>query len=414
MPLARIRTDSRELALVLAEELYELGYTVETISPAEYREGPADLEIQLEACDPNQLISLVASVGEKYKRVFVAEGVIDRLPFHSPVVVAERAPIAQQPIAVVEVAAPIEVPPQAITAPPVEAVRPPTPAEQPPQMETVLAAADSEPYAQQSTGRTRRVAELVASFGTTIGHAGLFASDKIDDLRERLAALRLGVARRRQARTERLQLERQRAAKLAAAEELKRESEREARRATEAVQPKIASSTPKQNARPSAPPFATANVRTSRMRSRFAKANAAGRQLRNSPAFALKFGTAVGLVGMVLLIAYANRRAPTPVGLGELTRSTTVQQATPFGAAEVKATAAQTVVPGTAQHSGSNQTKVKTNSKPLVPTATKPRASESDDYDEPEVVVRHYSARESKPVINTAKDDGIKRFSDLD
>jgi hypothetical protein len=36
------------------------------------------------------------------------------------------------------------------------------------------------------------------------------------------------------------------------------------------------------------------------------------------------------------------------------------------------------------------------------------------DYDEPEVVVRHYAPAQRKPLVNTAKDDGIKRFSDLD
>jgi hypothetical protein len=212
-------------------------------------------------------------------------------------------------------------------------------------------------------------------------------------------------------------MERKRAAELAAAAAMKRESEKEARLAAErTLQPApVAPSIPKQKA-PAAPAFAaSANVRNSRVRSRLAKAHSAGRQLRTSPAFALKFGAAVGLVGMVLLIAYANRRAPSPVGLGELTRSTTVQQSAPFGSAEIKSASAQSVVPGTSpsQEPASIQARIKRND--AKPSVTKPRAPEPDDsYDEPEVVVRHHTPAQRKPVINTAKDDGIKRFSDLD
>jgi hypothetical protein len=109
---------------------------------------------------------------------------------------------------------------------------------------------------------------------------------------------------------------------------------------------------------------------------------------------------------MVLLIAYANRRPPTPVGLGELTRSTTVKQSAPFGSAEIKAAAPQAVVPS--QQQIASKTKFKTSAKPSIPAAA------DGDYDEPEVVVRHYAPAQRKPEVNTAKDDGIKRFSDLD
>jgi hypothetical protein len=414
MPLARIRTDSRELALDLAEELYELGYTVETISPAEYREGAADLEIQLEACDPNQLTSLVASVGERYKEVFLAEGVIDRLPVHAPVVVPERRPVPQQAIAFVEVAAPVEAPPPAELAHFVESAKPLIAPESPAVQQPVLAAADSgDPYVQQSTGRTRRFAEVVASVGTTLSRAGLFVSDKADHVRERLSALRVEVSRRSQARAERLQVERQRAAEMAAAEALRRESEREVRRAAEPIiKP---APVPKQSPRSTSAFTASAGeVRPSRVpisgrvRSRLAKANSRGRQLRNSPAFALKFGAAVGLVGMVLLIAYANRRPPTPVGLGELTRSTTVKQSAPFGSAEIKAVATQAVVPASPQAKVGQAKSTRASAKPSITTASE------GDYDEPEVVVRHYAPAQRKPEVNTAKDDGIKRFSDLD
>lgn len=417
MPLARIRTDSRELALDLAEELYELGYTVETISPAEYREGAADLEIQLQACDPNQLTSLVASVGEKYKKVFLAEGVIERLPVHAPVVVPESRPVAQQPIAFVEVATPADVAPSTDIPHFLESAKPLIPPESPAAQQPVLAAPDSgDPYVQPSTGRTRRVAELVASVGTALSRAGLFVSDKADDLRERLSALRVEVSRRSQARAERLQVERQRAAEMAAAEALRRESEREARRAAEPV---IKPAPPPKPSPSSTPAFAvsTGDVRPSRVpisgrvRSRLAKANSRGRQLRNSRTFALKFGAAVGLVGMVLLIAYANRRPPTPVGLGELTRSTTVKQSAPFGSAEIKAAAAQAIVPASPQAKLAPAKSTKAGAKPSP--AAKP-ATADDDYDEPEVVVRHYAPAQRKPEVNTAKDDGIKRFSDLD
>ena len=411
MPLARIRTESRELALDLAEELYELGYTVETISPAEYRDGAADLEIQLEACEPNQLTSLVASVGEKYKKVFLAEGVIERLPLHAPVVVPERRPVAQQPIAFVEVATPADVAPSTDIPHFVEAAKPLIRPESPAAQQPVLEAGSGDPYVRQSTGRTRRFAEFVAGVGTTISRAGLFVSDKADDLRERLSALRVEVSRRSQARAERLRVERQRAAEMATAEALRRESEREAQRAAEPIIK--AASLPKQSPR-STPAFvaSTGDVPPSRVpisgrvRSRLAKANSRGRQLGNSPAFALKFGAAVGLVGMVLLIAYANRRPPTPVGLGELTRSTTVKQSAPFGSAEIKAAAPQAVVPP--QQQIASKTKFKTSAKPSLPAAA------DGDYDEPEVVVRHYAPAQRKPEVNTAKDDGIKRFSDLD
>jgi hypothetical protein len=127
-----------------------------------------------------------------------------------------------------------------------------------------------------------------------------------------------------------------------------------------------------------------------------------------SPLSALRLGTAVGLFGMMLVIGYANRRPASPVGLGELTRSTTVTQKAPFGAAEVKPASMQ----ASAETPAIPTLKHQVTAKP-APPSSKRQVRRVDN--EPEVVVRHYNEA-PKPAARrmTHPDDGVKRFSDLD
>src|SRR5438105_15025593 len=78
MPLARIITRSVGESEELARELRARGYTVETVSPEQISEIPADLEIKLQECSPEEaLIKAAGLVPDSNDLcVFIAPGVL--------------------------------------------------------------------------------------------------------------------------------------------------------------------------------------------------------------------------------------------------------------------------------------------------------------------------------------------------
>jgi len=78
MPLARIITEHVEESLELAIQLRSRGFEVETVSPAQIPETPADLEIRLDTCSADEILSQVMSASaDEDRNVFVAPGALN-------------------------------------------------------------------------------------------------------------------------------------------------------------------------------------------------------------------------------------------------------------------------------------------------------------------------------------------------
>jgi len=111
MPLARIITKSADDSLELSMQLRSRGFRVETVAPDQIPSSPADLEVCLEECAPEDVLSKAAIVRESEDLwVFVAPGALDErsrpmrvIPL-TPQVVEMRAP---EPAAVVAALAPV-------------------------------------------------------------------------------------------------------------------------------------------------------------------------------------------------------------------------------------------------------------------------------------------------------------------
>src|SRR5215475_10835943 len=99
MPLARIITTSADDSLELSMQLRSRGYRVETVAPGQVSNGPADLEVCLEECAPEDVLTKAAVVQDSEDLwVFVAPGALDErsrpmrvIPL-TPQVVEIRAP----------------------------------------------------------------------------------------------------------------------------------------------------------------------------------------------------------------------------------------------------------------------------------------------------------------------------------
>jgi hypothetical protein len=78
MPLARIITEHVEESLELAIQLRSRGFEVETVAPAQIPETPADLEIRLDTCSADEILSQVMSASaDEDRNVFVAPGALN-------------------------------------------------------------------------------------------------------------------------------------------------------------------------------------------------------------------------------------------------------------------------------------------------------------------------------------------------
>ena len=78
MPLARIITESVDDSLELTMQLRARGFLVETVAPDQIPDAPADLEVRLEECSPEDVLHKAAQVTESEDLwVFVAPGALD-------------------------------------------------------------------------------------------------------------------------------------------------------------------------------------------------------------------------------------------------------------------------------------------------------------------------------------------------
>jgi hypothetical protein len=117
MPLARIITKSADDSLELSMQLRSRGFRVETVAPDQIPSAPADLEVCLEECAPEEVLTKAALVKESEDLwVFVAPGALDersrpmrtiplipqvvefRIPEHIAAAVTEIKPKAEVPL----------------------------------------------------------------------------------------------------------------------------------------------------------------------------------------------------------------------------------------------------------------------------------------------------------------------------
>lgn len=92
MPLARIFTQVPEYSIRLVEELLARGFDVQTTKPGNELPGPADLEISVEQCSPENAARLAADISAKHDMcVFVSSEAVGRVRSVDMVVLKPRA-----------------------------------------------------------------------------------------------------------------------------------------------------------------------------------------------------------------------------------------------------------------------------------------------------------------------------------
>ena len=128
MALARIFSRYPDQTTTLSQQLQQQGYRVEVLSPDQAPTTVADLEIQLEVCDPVDVLRRAAELATRLRAdIVIAPGA---LPSSAPKRVEEEPAPAEPFSATVEVTASIEeaVPPVALeTEPPRDAAAAPDP-----------------------------------------------------------------------------------------------------------------------------------------------------------------------------------------------------------------------------------------------------------------------------------------------
>jgi hypothetical protein len=78
MPLARIITNAVDESLELSMQLRARGFRVETVAPGKIPTTPADLEVRLDECAPEEIVARAADVDPNDNLwVFVAPGALD-------------------------------------------------------------------------------------------------------------------------------------------------------------------------------------------------------------------------------------------------------------------------------------------------------------------------------------------------
>jgi hypothetical protein len=108
MPLARIITDVADDCLELITQLRARGYQVETVAPGDVSTTPADLEVRLEECAPEDVVSRAALNSPSDDLwVYVAPGALDNnaVPIRtvplSTSLTAERTPALAKSLSIV-------------------------------------------------------------------------------------------------------------------------------------------------------------------------------------------------------------------------------------------------------------------------------------------------------------------------
>lgn len=412
MPLARIITRTPQDAVGASEYLRSLGYTVETVSPEEFRITPAELELNLDRCGAAEAVERALALVDSGAAV-AAE--IEALPAPEPTPPQKaKIPIAYD-----------------ITGRPVEFADEERLESRPRHsgLGSVLAAVATwlRPW---SNSRQRRAEQHALKLEAQAARQREEVRRQEDLARERL---RQETERQRQAaelverRQEQLAAEQQEQARIAALHEARIAAERETPQeqplplvppseSTPVVTEETAGDNLTVLAAPSAPrpkaePAPVAEVVRQQV-SRLQRPRPVQARRRRSPIAISRtaVATACGLSLLLIMgfVAYANRRPVSPFLPGALTN---VKQDVPFGAASVTPSAIaappRRVAPGkrpAAAHAANRK-----------PPAGQPaarqlrRPSQDDPHDE--VAVRHFQPAQPRPQPSTAK---LKRHSDLD
>lgn len=110
MPLARIITDSVEDSLELTIQLRARGFQVETVSPGEVPNTLVDLEVRLEECSPEDVLTRAAESSQEVDDlwVFVAPGALDDRvrPIREVSLMPAASPAQERPAAPSSIKAP--------------------------------------------------------------------------------------------------------------------------------------------------------------------------------------------------------------------------------------------------------------------------------------------------------------------
>jgi hypothetical protein len=393
MPLARIITRTPEDAIAASEYLLAQGYTVETVSPWEFHIAPAEIELNLEGCRPQEAVARAKTLVESQAMAVQAQ---------SEEAAAPAPPqTAQIPVA------------YDITGRPVEFA------------------------GQEETARRQepnRMGRALASMLAALAGAWQSVKSSVRGLQRRRAeqrALKLEaeLARERQEirREENLARERVRQemhGQQEEAEPAEQQAEQERARVAALHEALIAAERDAARQRQPQPvdppmPAGAAEVRQQPAHGSPARERPLPERRKRAPQVMVRraVATAFGASLLLLLafVAYANRRPASPLSPAVLMRDGQVKQNLPFGPATIMPAAAA-VVP---KPSASTAAKAPTVVRPATrkPSAGRRsaqplrRPTRDDSPAEDEAVVRHFTPPRARPQPSTAK---LKQYSDTD
>jgi hypothetical protein len=464
MPLARIITRNPQSTILASDYLRSQGYMVETVSPGEFRVTPAELELNLEKCGPQEALARAKALLESPENAAPAETSVEPVqPEKAKVAIGYD--IAGRPVEFAEegeLLSDRRTKPNSIVSALVsmlarakqgiasgihgtwDSVRKPLAdfqrerAEQRAlKLEAELAQEREEVRYHEELARERLRQEMT--------HQRDEAELAERQRQERIAAEREAEERRRIAaekaaaeERERQRIKAERAAALAAQQEQARfEAERQAAasRAQQQPTPNIPAEMAAESG-PTAtgtvlPPALGPEVPQKATVSDYARQQLPHRSSQRAQPFVVRrprapirisrkaVVTALGASLLVLLgfIAFANRRPASPLSPGALMRNQSVKQDTPFGAATI------TPAPATAPKPSAAVAPAKTS--PAARSATaKPRATrrsarrlrpraQDDPVAEDEVVVRHLQSARPRPQP-TASNAKLRQYSDTE
>jgi hypothetical protein len=416
MPLARIITRNPQDAVAVSDYLRSEGFTVETVSPAEFRITPAELELNLDRCRRGEAVDCAKALVESRRCAVLAQ--TEAPPVPEPA----QPPKAKKPVA------------YDITGRPVEFADEEAAERRQEPNRTARALVSGLAGAWQAvTGPVRELRQQRKERFTLKLEAGL--ARKREEIRreEDLARERMRQEMERQREeTELAERRRQVAAeeaeraRVAALHEAMIAAEPEAacqqpsrqasppesfpEVAAEAVNDNMSLHSPPAELAPQGKPAVAENAVPQQPPHRVAeRTRPFGVRQQRAPAATLRrvVATAFGASLLLLLgfVAYANRRPASPLSPGALMREGLLKQDVPFGAATITPPAAAPKPSPIATRKTSPAVRP-ANRKPA--TALPQRTARSDPNG---VMARRFPATPPQPQPSTAK---LKQHSDTD
>lgn len=379
MSLARIITRNPQDAFAVSEYLRAEGYTVETVSPSEFRITPAEIELDLSRCKKGESLDRAKTLVASKRGVARAQN---------------EAPAASEPSEPQKAKTPVA---YDIVGRPVAFADEEEPEGQPGPRSTrnALASALSSlmaPVRELQRWRSERRALKLEAEQERRRDQVLARERARQEMEQRRVEAELGERRRQeqvnaeqQAEQERARAALVRAAGISAARAAAPRKQAEPASAEKLVQQQLPHSRPMP-----AHPF-VASQRPSSI--------AAGK--------AVAIGCAAGILVVLGLIANANRRPASPLSPGALMQNTALQQEVPFGPVTITPPAA--APKPSAVVNGRTQPAVRPAHR--KPGASRPRTSSQNGSDD--VVLRHTQPPSSNPQP-TASTASPKQHSNTD